>query len=204
MNWFKLYAEFATDPKVQSMTETMQRRLIMLFCLECSGDLPKLEDHELCLAMRISAAELEQTRKLFTRKGFVNGTWSPKNWDKRQQPTDPNAAERMRTLRERRRQEAEQLRNGDAERSPNVRVTEPECSPDVPRACATGGRSRELDLERELEKDVRTSDEPSPARSTRTHARRAANPFPKQPATADDPALLRIAAEEERRRNGDC
>ncbi len=101
MNWLKLYAEFAIDPKVQSMSERMQRRLVMLFCLECSGDLPKLNDRELALALRIKPDELEKTRELFIAKGFINGSWSPKNWGKRQAPSDRTAAERMRRLRAR-------------------------------------------------------------------------------------------------------
>jgi len=156
--WLKLYAEFATDPKVQSMTEAMQRRLIMLFCLECSGDLPKLEDHELCLAMRITQKELEDTRRLFVRKGFIERDWSPKNWDKRQQPTDPKAADRMRRVREERRLNAEQSRersanvrpnNGerDGERSANVRPNDPERDGERSPPVAPHARSRELEAE---------------------------------------------------------
>ena len=101
MNWFKMYAEFATDAKVQSMSEAMQRRFIMLLCLQCTGDLGKLNDEELCTTMRISPLELEKTRELFHRKGFIGDTWVPRNWSKRQEPSDPTAAERMRRLRER-------------------------------------------------------------------------------------------------------
>lgn len=108
MNWFKMYAEFATDPKVQSMPEAMQRRLAMLFCFQCSGDLAKLGDEELAIAMRISLKELEQTKSLFIRKGFVDETWTPKNWEKRQRSTDPGAAERMRKMRA---EQAERARN---------------------------------------------------------------------------------------------
>lgn len=108
-----MYAEFATDPKVQSMPEAMQRRLAMLFCFECSGDLPKLDDDELAIAMKITPAELSKTRDLFIRKGFIGDTWTPKNWEKRQTPADRTAAERMRRLRERQReQERNVTRNG--------------------------------------------------------------------------------------------
>ena len=99
MNWFKLYAEFATDPKVQAMTEPMQRRLIMLYCLKCSGDLAKLDDEEIALFLRITPAELEKTRDLFKRKGFIGERWSLPAWEKRQAPTDRTAAERMRRMR---------------------------------------------------------------------------------------------------------
>ena len=37
MDWFRMYAEFATDPKVQMMPEAMQRRLVMLLCLQCGN-----------------------------------------------------------------------------------------------------------------------------------------------------------------------
>ena len=30
MDWFRMYAEFATDPKVQMLSEADQRRYIML------------------------------------------------------------------------------------------------------------------------------------------------------------------------------
>lgn len=105
MTWFKLYCEFATDPKVQSMTEPMQRRLVLIFCLTASGDLKKLTTEELCLAMRISERELEKTKELFIRKGFIDDAWSLRNWEKRQAPADPTAAERMRRYRERHRNE---------------------------------------------------------------------------------------------------
>jgi hypothetical protein len=37
--WFRMYSEFATDPKVQSMDETLQRRFTMFLCLHCSVNL---------------------------------------------------------------------------------------------------------------------------------------------------------------------
>lgn len=99
MNWFKLYAEFASDPKVQSMSEPMQRRLVMLYCLKCQGDLAKLDDEEIALALRITMSELEKTRELFRRKGFIGDRWSLPAWEKRQATTDKTAAERMRRMR---------------------------------------------------------------------------------------------------------
>ena len=36
--WFRLYAEFAHDPKVQMLSEVDQRRYIMLLCMRCNGD----------------------------------------------------------------------------------------------------------------------------------------------------------------------
>lgn len=113
MQWLKLYAEFATDPKVQAMPEIMQRRFIMILCLQCSGDLGKLDDDELALALRISAKELEKTREIFRKKGFIGDDWTPRNFEKRQASQDRTAAERMRRYRVR-------LREHDRNVTPNV------------------------------------------------------------------------------------
>lgn len=98
--WFRLYNEFSTDPKVQSMSEAMQRRLVMLFCLQ-SGDVTvTLHDDELAFALRISEEELAETKVLFLRKGFIDDDWCIVNWDKRQYSSD-SSAERTRAYRER-------------------------------------------------------------------------------------------------------
>lgn len=115
--WFRMYAEFATDPKVQSMPEAMQRRLTMLFCMRCSDVTVTLSDDELAFAMRISDAELAETKALFLRKGFIDESWELTNWDKRQFASD-SSAERTRAYRERQKQkqkdvETSQKRHGD-------------------------------------------------------------------------------------------
>ncbi|MGO4379677.1 hypothetical protein AB4Z19_15485 [Pseudoduganella sp. RAF19] len=94
MDWFRMYSEFAADPKVQSLPEVMQRRLVMLFCLRCSNTLGTLLDDELAFALRISADDLTATRALFVQKGFLDGEatgWQLANWDKRQMASDSSA-----------------------------------------------------------------------------------------------------------------
>jgi hypothetical protein len=191
MTWFRLYPEFATDPKVQSMPEAMQRRLVMLFCLECSGDLPKLEDHELALAMRITPKELDETRRLFTRKGFINGTWSPKNWEKRQEPADAGAAKRMRELRERRRREANELHEQNRNVTANVtRTSAGRSGPVTPDT-----RSREGEEEQE-KKDFLPSDALPSVNGTREQMH-ACEP------SGEVPDARRKMAERTKRRLGD-
>ncbi len=92
MEWFRMYSEFANDPKVQSMSEAMQRRLMMLLCLRCSNTLVTLQDDEIAFALRISDAELTETKALFVRKGFINEAWEIQNWDKRQFVSDSSAS----------------------------------------------------------------------------------------------------------------
>jgi len=92
MDWFRMYGEFAADPKVQSMPEAMQRRLVMLFCLRCSNALVTLQDDEIAFALRISEEELAATKALFIRKGFITDDWEIANWEKRQFASDSSAA----------------------------------------------------------------------------------------------------------------
>lgn len=90
--WFRMYAEFATDAKVQSMSEAMQRRLTMLLCLRCSDVTVTLSDEELAFQLRITDEELAETKALFLRKGFIEESWEISNWDKRQFVSDSSAA----------------------------------------------------------------------------------------------------------------
>lgn len=106
--WFRLYNEFATDPKVQMMGETLQRRLIMLFCLKNSGilDFPDLSllqqetpkqsvkpsrysqlselEQILCFCLRISKRQLKYTKEVFIARGFIDENWQIISWSKRQ------------------------------------------------------------------------------------------------------------------------
>jgi hypothetical protein len=99
-----MYSEYATDAKVQSMTEPMQRRLVMLFCLRCCDVTVTLSDEELAFQLRISDEDLEETKALFIKKGFINEDWDLVNWDRRQFSSD-SSAERTREYRERKKLE---------------------------------------------------------------------------------------------------
>lgn len=113
--WFRMYSEFANDPKVQMLSEAMQRRLIMLFCLRCSDVTVTASDEEIAFQLRISDAELQETKAVFIAKGFVTKTWEIKNWDKRQFASD-SSAERTRAYRAKKRDvtETSQHQKSDA------------------------------------------------------------------------------------------
>lgn len=123
--WFRMYAEFAKDAKVQSMDETLQRRLVMLFCLKCSDEL-ELSHDELACALRISGEEMETTLEVFRRKGFMDEDDNIVNWDKRQFASD-NSTDRVRRYRERQRNGDETLQA----RSGNGAVTPPDTDTDT-------------------------------------------------------------------------
>ena len=100
--WFRMYSEFADDPKVQSMSEAMQRRLVMLFCQRSSDVLVTLCDADLAFHWRISNDDLADTKTLFMQKGFIDEYWNILNWNKRQYISD-SSTERTRAYRERKR-----------------------------------------------------------------------------------------------------
>jgi hypothetical protein len=105
--WFRLYAEFAHDPKVQIMPEHMQRRYVMLMCLRCNGDVT-LHETEIAFYMRVSESDLAETKALFLAKGFIDDKWNLLNWDKRQFASD-SSAERVAKHRAKKKQNG----NGD-------------------------------------------------------------------------------------------
>ena len=86
--WFRLYSEFAHDPKVQMLSEAMQRRYVMLMCLRCSETLETLHETEIAFQLRLSEAELIETKQLFIGKNFIDKNWNLLNWDKRQFVSD--------------------------------------------------------------------------------------------------------------------
>lgn len=110
--WFRLYSEFAHDPKVQMLSEVNQRRLIMLFCIRCNGDVT-LQDEQVAFQLRISMDEWLASKATFIDKNFINNDNRVLNWDKRQFVSD-FSAERVAKHRERMKQ------------SSNVTVTPPE------------------------------------------------------------------------------
>lgn len=101
--WFRMYSEFATDPKVQMMSETYQRRLTMLLCFRCN-ELVTLQDSEVTFLLRISDDEWATTKECFVAKGFINNDNEILNWDKRQFQSD-TSKNRVAAYRERKKKE---------------------------------------------------------------------------------------------------
>lgn len=90
--WFRMYSEFSHDPKVQMMSEAMQRRYMMLMCLRCSNSLVTLHETEIAFHLRISNEEMAETKALFIAKGFIDKDFNLINWEKRQFASDTSKA----------------------------------------------------------------------------------------------------------------
>jgi hypothetical protein len=89
--WFRLYGEFAHDPKVQMLSEVDQRRLIMLFCFRCNDDVT-LQDEEVTFQLRCSSDDWLKTKATFIERGFIDNDNNILNWDKRQYVSDSSTA----------------------------------------------------------------------------------------------------------------
>jgi hypothetical protein len=96
MAWFRMYAEFLHDPKVQMLSEVDQRRFIMLLCIRCcSGDETlheTLDDDFVAFQMRIDVDEWRETKRQLRAKCLVNDEGQPTNWAKRQFASDSSTA----------------------------------------------------------------------------------------------------------------
>lgn len=97
-SWFRMYAEFANDPKVQMLSETDQRRYIMLLCIRCNGDVT-LHDSEVAFQLRISNDDWLVTKGILVAKNLVTDDNKPTAWDKRQYSSD-SSVERVRKHRD--------------------------------------------------------------------------------------------------------
>lgn len=114
--WFRMWAEFATDPVVQSLAFDDQRHFVMLLCLKCSGVLdkefghPKIREDVIRKALGLDGVAFSEARTRLCGARLIDAEWHPSNWDKRQFLSDHSAAERMRKHR---------LRNRDVTVTPS-------------------------------------------------------------------------------------
>jgi len=102
--WFRLYSEFASDHKMQMMSEAYQRRYVMLLCLRCSNGDVTLQDEEVAFQLRISSDEWSQTKAVFVAKNLIDKHNRVLAWERRQFISD-SSVERVRKHREKVKQE---------------------------------------------------------------------------------------------------
>lgn len=104
--WFRMYSEFAADPKVQVLTEALQRRYVMVLCLHCNGQYEKAPEDEIALALRITPEEWRETKETLIMRKLLRDDGSIGGWEKRQfisDIKDSTAAARQKRHREKKR-----------------------------------------------------------------------------------------------------
>lgn len=111
--WFRLYSEFASDHKMQMMSEAYQRRYVMLLCLRCSNGDVTLQDEEVAFQLRISSDEWSETKAVFIGKNLIDKHNKVLAWERRQFISD-SSVERVRKHREKKKHDG------------NVTVTPPD------------------------------------------------------------------------------
>lgn len=113
MKWFRMYNEFANDAKVQTLSETIQRRYVMLLCFQSADELQKMTEKEIAFALRISPKKWSETARILEQKGLIflaaggnekkpaeiKSYWKINNWDKRQMKSD-DVTSRVRRYRD--------------------------------------------------------------------------------------------------------
>lgn len=97
--WLRLYTEFAHDPKVQRLPETIQRRFVMVLCLTGLRSIPTSDDEAVAFALRVSLEEAAETKKILLDAQLIRRDWYPKAWVKRQPKGDHTGALRQRKHR---------------------------------------------------------------------------------------------------------
>lgn len=93
MPWFRMYAEFAGDPVVQSLAFEDQRHYTMILCLKCNGTLdrelaPRIRESVICRGLGLDPNTAAEAKRRLMDVGLVDSGWQPIGWDKRQYASD--------------------------------------------------------------------------------------------------------------------
>jgi hypothetical protein len=91
--WFRMYAEAAGDPVLQSLAFDDQRHYFILLCLKCGGTLDRdvAEEHReriIARGLGLDAVTASEVKRRLLEVSLVDQNWQPLGWDKRQYNSD--------------------------------------------------------------------------------------------------------------------
>jgi hypothetical protein len=92
--WFRMYAEFAGDPTIQSLAFEDQRHFIMLLCLKCEGVLDRefannqVRDRIICRALGLDPVSASEAKRRLVEVSLIDKNWQIPAWDRRQYQSD--------------------------------------------------------------------------------------------------------------------
>ena len=103
--WFRMYAEFAGDPVIQSLAFEDQRHYVVILCLKCNGTLDRnisadLIDRIVLRGLGLDPVAGAEAKRRLMEVCLIEKNWQPKGWDKRQFRSDLST-ERVRQFRKR-------------------------------------------------------------------------------------------------------
>ena len=95
--WFRLYAEFASDPVIQSLSHQDQRHFVVLLCLKCAGTLDREIDKRVrnritVRTLGLDASTASEVKRRLQKVGIIDGNWQPIAWETRQFKSDSSSA----------------------------------------------------------------------------------------------------------------
>lgn len=91
--WFRMYAEAAGDPVLQSLSFDDQRHYFILLCLKCNGTLdrniaPGHRERIIARGLGLDAVTLSEVKRRLLDVALIDKSWQPTGWEKRQYPSD--------------------------------------------------------------------------------------------------------------------
>ncbi len=177
--WCRLHADFAFDGKTQNLSECIQRRFVMILCLQCSDDLRLRSDAEVATLLRISLKSARATKRVLIDANMIDDRWGITHWDKRQYE-ETDAARRMRESRERKRNGcatvAQPLQGGDATVAQPIATV---AQPSHPRVRAQNSELREQSSE-EIHATPLNQEPLASGPAPHAHANGYANGYPRE------------------------
>ncbi len=101
--WFRLYAEFASDPVVQTLSFEDQRHYIVVLCLKCAGVLdrkisPQARNRIISHALNLDREAMDSAKERLIEVDLIGKNWQPNAWKWRQFQSD-SSTERVRKYR---------------------------------------------------------------------------------------------------------
>lgn len=108
--WFRFYVDWLTNPKVQRVSETFQRRYVALLCLRRAGEIPGCDVETMAWHLRIPLVDMVETLAVLEAAGlWVDGDIF--NFDKRNPASDSSTA-RVQKYRQKHGTATKRFRNG--------------------------------------------------------------------------------------------
>lgn len=164
--WLRLYADFASNPVVQSLAFEDQRHFIVLLCLKCDGTLDRpsaktVRDRIICRGLGLDPMTAAEAKRRLREVGLVDEDWQPTGWNKRQFLSD-NSTDRVRKYRKNKKPgnvpETPSGSSGNNNETPPEADTEADTEADVSaelRGSPSRARARRLDSSSALPNDWR-------------------------------------------------
>lgn len=132
--WFRLYSEIISDEKLLLLAFEDRWHYIAILALKSADVLDPTDPllaRKIAVKLGVQLTVLDEIKRRLMDVGLIDADWQPTGWAKRQfvsDKTDPTAAKRMRTFREKNRKKEEST---VTDRNDTVTLRPPEADTDT-------------------------------------------------------------------------